>query len=246
MSYSKPGAKLRRPFIVSLLALALSSILAASPVAAVTFSGASATIVNSGCSSQTSQLSWHGGLPYPINKIQYPQYSMPTGTVYFCWTKFRLSDSDPSGDYYSYVLSSTWTRTGGWPYWPAQMTQKVVSSKASVSNDYGATPTFSSSTGCTSPFSVGFNLGGVGVSVSPSLCSGYTVSRSSYGATGAAWTGGYAGEMHVIETAYFQKVAQGQVPLANFTWSYPWYTLNYTNPYYSSTPVWRSYVLVNK
>lgn len=90
----------------------LTSMLVAAPTATALPPSIPVTIVSSGCS---SNLPWKEGIGdgklHPSGL--YPGFKPhgASGTVKYCSWKYRMSDSDPSGDYYIGELTSAWTDT---------------------------------------------------------------------------------------------------------------------------------------
>src|SRR5690242_8999609 len=95
-----PGRRRRRWLRVAAVGLISFGLVVAAAGPAAAFSVTpSASIVGSGCTSQSSQLQWRGG--YPWSSGSSTVNTAPAGTVYVCWIKYRISDSDPNGDYYA-------------------------------------------------------------------------------------------------------------------------------------------------
>jgi hypothetical protein len=203
---------------------------AAAPAPAASFSP-SASIVSSGCTSQTSPMSWWGGFP---SDGVWPA-SWPSGKVYVCFTKYRISDSDPNADYYAMVATSNWTFSSGGRSYPAYTSQSISSDRASRDNVYSSTGSFTSSSSCTTAFSVSFGAGPVSATVTPKLCSSYRVTRRGYSGTGAWWDSPSAGGLNRVETAFLQKVGNGVVPHYTVTFSIP----QYVNTWYANL-YWRT------
>ncbi len=202
-------------------------VIVAGPAEAATVNNA--TLKTWACSSQTSKYSWNGearaGLGYP------------RGNVYVCWWKYRINDSDTRADYYAVVAASYWTHSAGPAGYPAAMGQSVQSSAVSVDNAYGATGSFTTNKSCTSPVTLSVGWGPISASTTPTLCSGYTVTRSTYGSAGAGWSSPKAAGLRTIETMYTQKVPQGTVPRYTVRFSIPIYTnlLINESPYIKTT-----------
>lgn len=184
---------------------------------ATAFSGVSTSILGSGCTSRSSPMKWWGAYPYISGQ------TWPKGTVYVCWTKYRLKDNDPNGDYYAMEAVSQWTYSSGYAAGDAQMYQLISSSASSKDNVYNSTGSFTASTDCSASFSVGFSVGPFGVSTSEQLCKSYTVSRFSYGSTSMGWTSAKAGKLRTVRTTFVQKVAQGVVPKFTAEFAIPQY-----------------------
>lgn len=220
--------RLGRPaaVIAAVAALAAPVVAAAPAEAASVPNGA---IVTSACSSQTSKYAWNGlakaGLGYP------------RGTVYVCWWKYKMTDADSRADYYAVVASSYWTHSAGPAGYDAAMSQSIQSSVAARDNVYNATGSFQTNTNCSSPVSLSIGWGPFSASTSPTICSGYKVTRSTYNSAGAGWSSPKAAGLRKIETMFTQKVPQGTVPRYTVRFSIPIYTNTYipTSPYISTT-----------
>jgi hypothetical protein len=212
-------------------ATAFVTLAAAAPASAVSFS-VGASIQGSGCTSQTSKIAWFGG--FPSNGI-WPS-AWPHGSAYVCWYKYRLNDSDPNGDYYAMVATSNWTYSSGARNYPAYMSHSISSDRASKDSVYSSTGTFTSSSSCSTAFSVSFGAGPVSASVTPKLCSSYKVTRRSFSGTGAFWDSPSAGGLTKVETAFVQKVANGAVPHYTATFAIPQYVNTwYANSYWQTS-----------
>jgi hypothetical protein len=211
-------------------ATALVTLAAAGSAPAASFSP-SASIVSSACTSQTSPMPWWGGFP---NDGVWPS-SWPRGKVYVCFTKYRISDTDASADYYAMVATSNWSFASGGRSYPAYTSQSISSDRASKDNVYSSTGSFTSSSSCTTAFSVSFGAGPVSATVTPKLCSSYRVTRRGYSGTGAWWDSPAAGGLNRVETAFLQKVGNGVVPHYTVSFSIP----QYVNTWYANL-YWRT------
>ena len=210
--------------------LAASALLTA-VTAAVAFSGTgpasayspsiSTSVVDSGCSSQTSKYRWSGDVT--------PGLGYPTGLVYVCFSKLKWLSSDSRADYYSVVLQSYWTFDGNRQGNKAPMGQSVTSNLGTLDNVYSATGSWTSNKSCTTPVSLSVGYGPFSISTSPQICSGYKTTRSTYSSTGASWSSTQAGGLSKVETVLNQKVAKGQNPKYTVRFSIPTY-------YYVSAP----------
>jgi len=192
--------------VAGLAVPALVAVTAAAPSQAAISPGAK--IVKSACTSQKSQIPYAGGYAYTG---MWPT-RWATGKVYVCYTKYRLSDADKSADYYAVVVTSHWTHTGGSRSYPARMYQFIASNTKAVSNVYGATPSFTGRSTCSSPFTVSFGVGPLSVSTTPKVCKSYKVTRTAYTSNRANWTSAQAGGLTTVQTAYSEKVKNGKVP----------------------------------
>jgi hypothetical protein len=234
---SKHGKRTRqRGFIGAVVALLLLGSVGWSSVSAFS-SSVPATILRSACQGRSTLIHWRGG------DNNWNTYQLPHGTVVVCYTKYRLGDSDPTGDYYAMEISSEWTLNSQtfYPNDDAVTTQYAISNTGSIDDRYGWTKSFTSSRSCTSPFSVGLNLAIFSITTSPSVCSGYGVSVINPGSTGATWKAGFAGEMREIETTFVQKVPNGTVPKFSLQFRIPYYIYTYKSGMYYVTPDWDYY-----
>ena len=202
--------------------VACAAVAAATPASATPSYSLAASIVGSGCTSQTSRIGWWGS-----NESQVTMAYQPKGDVYVCWIKYRLNDSDPNGDYYSMVATSNWRHTAGQASYTASHNQSIRSSVAAKDNVYGSTPSFTSSRDCSSAFTVSYGVGPVSVSTTPSLCSSHTVTRGSQSSSNAFWSSSRAGRVRVVETSLTQKVPQGVVPRYDVSFAIPQYSHSY-------------------
>lgn len=180
-------------------------------------------------------MAYAGG--YPVQGAQYGD-RWATGHVYVCYTKYRISDGDPNGDYYALVADSHWTYSAGNKSYPARMYQFVASNATSKDNVYGSTPGFTSNQSCSTSFSVSFGVGPFSVSTSPRVCSGYTVSRTTYSYVRSNWQAEKVGGLSNVETAYSQKVANGTVPKFEVHFAIPNYGHYYNGSYWQTTANW--------
>ena len=235
---STPVPRRRRTGRLLLLALPALLVLgiAAPPARAVGFQGASASIVGSRCTSQASPMSWSGG--YPVQGAQYAD-RWASGRVFVCFTKYRLSDRDPAGDYYAMVVTSHWSLSSGNRGYPARTYQFTSSNAASRDNVYSATPSFTSNLSCSSPLSYGLQLGPFSLSATPSVCKGYRVNRTAYTATRANFQSEKAGGLRTLETVYAQKVRNGTVPRFDVHVAVPTYRHYFNGLWWETGAAWR-------
>jgi hypothetical protein len=199
--------------------VACAALAPATPASATPSYSLAASIVGSGCTSQTSRIGWWGS-----NEGQVTMAYQPKGDVYVCWIKYRLSDRDPDGDYYSMVATSTWRHTAGSASFTATHHQSIRSSVTAEDNVWGSTPSLTSRRDCSSPFTVSYGVGPVSVSTTPALCSSHTVTRVAKSPDSAFWSSGRAGRVRVVETSLTQKVPQGVVPRFDVSFAIPQYS----------------------
>lgn len=237
---------IRRNLLIATVAAATSgSLLCANPQPASAASASvSLSIVSSHCSGWAS---WRGSSYSTV-----VQAAWVHGTVKHCVTKYKMADSDKSADYYLIELSSEYKVTrenslAGMPNQKAIAEQETTSSKKASGTVYSGTKTFTSSKSCTSSFSVSAGIGPFSFSVSPSLCSGYTVKRTDLGAYGAGWKADYAGEAPSMETAYAMKVAEGTKPVFTSKFHRPYYTIKWNDlrTSYTVTPAWSTWTSID-
>ena len=196
---------------------------------ALTLTGAS--ILGSGCTSQVSKISWFGG-PYP-NMTSPPALAedAPKGKVYVCWTKYRISDKDTKADYYGALAESYWTLSSGRTNGNAVANQSIKSTVAATGSVYGATSGFTSSRACTVNIPLSLSVSIFSADVPVRVCSGYKVTRTSYGTAGASWSTKNGGALRVLRTIYAQKVPAGKVPRFTLTFAIPQYTKRWNSGY---------------
>jgi hypothetical protein len=232
------GSWRRRGFLV--VALVVSALVTtAAPASAVATFVPGASINKSYCTSQTAQLAWWGG----NNNGVHPDLVQPKGSMYLCYYKYRIADSDSSGDYWAMSVETYWTLRDGEADYPAVMYQNATSNLSARSNVYTATPSFTSNTSCNSSLSFTVSAGPIGATVRPRVCSGYRVNRYGYGPTQALYTSTSAGGLRKVETVYLQKVANGAVPRFTVSVAIPRYTHTWNGLYWKQTAklTWLSY-----
>lgn len=187
---------------------------------------ASASIINRVCS---GAISWWGG--ETAYSTKYNVDTRSHGTVKICYAVYKFNDSNTSYDWYAADLQTVWTNASGSNTNAAAVLGQTISSgKYTSDNDYSATPTYKSSTSCSTPINVGLTATtGVfeaSVSTPIQLCSGYTVTRGSFGQKSASWTTPKVGKSPSVETGYHQKVTAGR-PTYTFTVMVPYYSYSY-------------------
>ncbi|MFG2039545.1 hypothetical protein [Dactylosporangium sp. NPDC048998] len=194
-------------------------------------SSVSASIAKSSCTPTAT--SWFGGYP-TIGIFPYPN---PQGTVKFCVYKLKFADTDSTADYYGIVLQSKWTFTKGSRDYPAAMNQSAYSNIGALSAVYDGTGSFTSNVSCTSPLTIGLNIGVFSAAVTPTVCSGFKVTAAGATTTGDSWSSPKAGGLTTLETMYVQKVPQGKVPLFSVNFGIPQYDVWFDTQWHSTTHI---------
>jgi len=161
--------------------------------------------------------------------------------VTFCVKKFSFGDSDPLYDYFVVSATAAYTLTGGPRTQAAPGYIDITSNKSASSNVFGGSPSYTSKTGCTTAFSVSAGVGPIGASWSPKLCSGFSVTRSSLGASGALFRIDKVGGATSAEVVYMQKVAKGTVPIYTVDLKRPTYTHVRSGATYKETAAWTTW-----
>jgi hypothetical protein len=184
---------------------------------------ASYGLVARSCTSSVSPLRWSGGIPSgPDNIFVNDQ---PRGTVVICATKYKAIDLSATSDWWVGEVTSTWTMTAGVSGDIAPMSHFISSNKSPIFNDYGTTPSFTASSGCTN-LSVGLNIGWVGASASNTICQNTVVSRNLFTTTAGNWVNSTAGRLRTVQTQYGEQVTAGVVPTFSLQAVIPQYTVN--------------------
>lgn len=209
---------------VLVTAAAATAVIATSTSASAADFSVSARVNKSSCTSQSSPYKWWGGGPSSASAYTF----RPRGTVFICFTKYKISDSDRRYDYWAVEIESNWRFTDGDAKAGAQMFQNIKSSIEARGNVYAATPTHKSNRSCSQSLSVAVQVSFFNATVSPKICSGYTVKRSSYSAKYARYTSAKAGGLRRVQTLYTQKVPQGRVPKYNLSVGVPRYEFKWT------------------
>ncbi len=164
------------------------------------------TIVGSICS---KTFSWAGANVTP----SYHGNLWPRGNVTFCATKYRMKDADPTGDYYMIYVVADYSFTGGLQRdMEAPGNINIGSSRAAVSNSWSATKGYTGKKKC-SALSVGVSAGPFEVDVTPLMCKGFKVERTSAGSAGATYKAAKVGGAERMEAVFYQKVANGKKPV---------------------------------
>ncbi|ROO86870.1 hypothetical protein EDD29_4452 [Actinocorallia herbida] len=214
-----------RPAKLALVtAAAATAVVATSTSASAASFTVSAKVNKSDCTSQSSPYKWWGGGPSSASAYTY----RPRGTVVICYYKYRIADSDRRYDYWAVSIVSKWRFSDGDPKAGARMFQNIKSNVGARSNVYAATPTHKSNRTCSQTFDVAVQVGFFSATVSPRICKGYTVKRSSYSSKYARYTSAKAGGLRVVDTVYTQKVPKGVVPKYNLSVGVPRYEFKWT------------------
>jgi hypothetical protein len=188
----------------------------ATPSSAAVSASVSLSIRASQCS---STYSWAGANV----STAYAAASWPRGSVNFCAWKYQMKDSDPYFDYYLVYGVSSYSRSAGSANLAAPAYQQLDSSRSASGGVYGATKSYTSNVSCNSSLSVGVSAGPFSATVTPSLCSGYSVSRYYSGPSGNGWKATKVGGVKSLQSTFYQKVPQGTKPI---------FTVNFIRPTY--------------
>jgi hypothetical protein len=209
---------------VLVTAAAATAVIATSTSASAADFTVSAKVNKSSCTSQSSPYKWWGGGPSSASAYMF----RPRGTVFICFTKYKISDSDRRYDYWAVEIESNWRLKDGHAKVGARIFQNIKSSIKAHDNVFGATPTHKSDLSCSQPLTVNFQVSVFSASVSPKICKGHTVRLSSYSPTAARYTSTKAGGLRRVQTLYSQKVRQGRVPKYNLSVGVPRYQFKWT------------------
>ena len=210
----------RHRILFGLTVLLSLAILAPAQVAAMTVY--SASVAYSTCS---SYVSWRGEVPY--DNSWWAGDEQTVGTVRLCFTVYRVSDSDPTGDYYVVGTRVDWrtsydanSRATPDNYGKVN----IRSSLGAVNNVYFREPdtNIALNQSCTD-FSVGISYGIFGGSLSERFCNGGKLNMEAFSSTSAQWGSPGVNDTPRWETTYMQKVGQGKKPLYTATLVLPRY-----------------------
>jgi len=178
----------------------------------------------------------------------YPGSLWPRGTVKSCVWKFRLDEKDATYDYYLVAVDADVAVTGGQANLGANAYIEIDSSKAAASSagSYDATKSYTSNKSCTSNFSLSVGVGAFSASVTPTVCSGYSVNRTYVGPKGASFNAPKLGGVRGLETGYLQRVPAGTVPIFTVAVKRPTYKHVYESgsKYYRETAAWTTWTAV--
>lgn len=213
-----------------LSALALTAV-GVTPASAGVDASVDLSLVASYC---TSWYSWAGSNV----STKHASHQWPAGKVKHCAFKYRMKDSDPSADYYLAFLQSDFTHTSGYKSLPAAAYQRLSSSRSAVTNVFAGTPSYTSSKSCTTPVTISVGKGPFSASVTPQICSGYSVNRSYLGTSSVGWTAPKAAGANLMEGVYFQKVAQGAKPIFTYEFVRPTYTHTWNGTFWLEKSGW--------
>ena len=133
----------------------------------------------------------------------------PRGTVKFCAYKYRHRPATPT-------TTTTSTRVVrlqplGWLRLPvrAGLPAAQLEPCCVPRQRLRLHQVLTSNSSCSSSFQVGVSAGPLSASVTPTVCSGYTVSRYYNGASGAGWHAAKVGGVSDMQSTFYQKVPQG-------------------------------------
>jgi hypothetical protein len=206
MPVSRSGR--RSGLVVTLVALLLFGLPASASGA--TFS-VSSSIRYGAC---TSNIAWKGDVPN--DNAWDTQYYQSYGTVKFCFTVLRLSDSDSTGDYWAVSELTTWNTTQGSYAYPSDNYGKVRinSTIGAISNYRFAAPdhNIELDTSCSAYTSLSVSAGFVSVGLSEKFCSGGRLNLEVESNTAAQWGSPDVTRTRQWETAFVLKVPNGGKP----------------------------------
>ena len=206
---------------LSLIALSALMLATASPAAALTVH--SASIKNSFCS---GSYTWKGDLPY--DNAYDTNYYQTTGTVKYCFWVYRVTDSDPNGDYYLVAEQVYWTTTydgatRGDNYGMITLESSIAAKDNVKDGDPDHDVSFSGD--CSAQTSVGINYSIFSVSVAEVFCSRGFLDLVWLGTSSARWGSPDVTRTPKWEVAYMLKVPNGAKPKLTATLGYPRYNI---------------------
>lgn len=166
--------------------------------------------VDTRCTDKHDRLRWRGG------QESYAHSGgllfRPRGTMYACWALYKVKENRKRYDWWVGYLETRWynakVEDGSWDT-EAYASQFVGSSQWAVDNTESATPGFTSSRSCGSPFTVSAGLYGASVSTTQQVCKEFRVRRGAFDANSGYWDMKYVGKADRIETVFMQKVKAG-------------------------------------
>lgn len=219
---ARPGAAPWRGYVVAVVAVALVAVLStplrvsgwtpwgqsgaaasqADPTAPV---ATGATEVPGQFREHVLEATWSGSAAWPL--------SPASGTVTVDAWVGRTDDADPTGDYYSLHVVTSWTHTAGMARLPAPVQLRVVSDTAAVSNVHGATKGFVSSAGCQEMVTLPPTIGADGHDGTATACRGYGMRLLAEDESSAAWLAEQPAGLRQVEVVYAQKVPDGARPV---------------------------------
>jgi hypothetical protein len=212
----------------------------AMPAQAAALTVYSASVKNSYCS---GSYSWKGDVPYENAWDAY--YYQTTGTVKYCFWVYRVTDSDPNGDYYVVAERVTWTTTYDGATRGDNFASITLSSSIAAKNSvYEGAPDanvrFSGNCSASTSFSVSYGI--FSVSVSETFCSSGQLNVSSIGSSSARWTSPDVTRTPKWEVAYMIKVPNGAKPKLTASLSIPRYSAYRDSQtlYWKYSKIWTS------
>ncbi len=232
--------------ITAMLAATMIALVVATPASAAFSSNVTAYPITSKCVGRSSAgnplISWRGGETQYSDFAWYPFDEAPHGTMYFCYTTYRLGNKTSDGDYYGVDLKSVWSGGGLMNWMQAVARQSVSSTVTPKDSVYDWTGTYTSSHECSVPISVGIGAGPISIGTTIQACSGYKVTLESHASISATWRSDYALKVPSMENSYFEKVPHGSVPKFTFTWKVPYYSYTTdSNGHWVVTAKWDTY-----
>lgn len=183
------------------------------------------------------EAAWSGSAAWPLTPA--------SGTVTIDAWVGRVDDADPTGDYYSVHVVTSWRHDGGLTRLPAPVQIRVVSDTAAVSNVHGATEGFVSSAGCQETVSLPATIGAHGHDGTASACRGFGMKLLGEDESSAAWLAEEPAGLRQVEVVYAAKVPDGARPVwtvelttpSGHTASDPWHA-DHAITVASSATVW--------
>jgi hypothetical protein len=147
----------------------------------------------------------------------------PKGTVFVCWTKYKIPDDDPQADYYAALAESYWTVKQGRPDGKAVASQGIRTSVRCRGHVEAGTNASAASPSCAVDLQLPADLGVACADASAEFCKVDKVLPTD-GTRGATWTSANAATLQGLRTAYAEKVPAGTVPTFTYNFTIPLYT----------------------
>ncbi len=230
---SSLASRRRSGVVVAMVAMLLFSMPAAASAASFSVSS---SIRYGAC---TSNVAWRGDVPY--DNAWDTQYYQSYGTVKFCFTVLRLSDSDSTGDYYAVSELTTWTTTQGSYAYPSDNYGKVrvTSTIAAINNYRFAAPdhNIQLDTSCSATTSISVSAGWISIGLAEKFCSGGRLNLEVESNTAAQWGSPDVTRTRQWDTAYVIKVPNGSKPKLTGVITIPYYYM-----YRDSTTLYWKYI----
>jgi hypothetical protein len=159
----------------------------------------------------------NGELPPPL-------VHEPHGFMSYCYYVYYLGDKVADGDIYGVDIESNWTLSSfDFDFAPAHFAQYAGSDTVTKDSIFASTPTRTSTTGCSSPFTIGIGAGPISVSTDYKVCSSNTAYAIGVTSAMATWYGNQAHHVRHVEDTFVQKVAHGSVPKFSIGFQVPYY-----------------------